>query len=1673
MASVHAPEATNESEQIKFYPTEMGLPDRQVCSTGIHVFEWDTLNDIKRPFPGLQMKMCDSNKSRVMTEHRRRFHSIQWFWIFEVLLAIVLFVSGTSLGCLHLSALNNGKSAISSIEMLYGPAVMLASGRGFYQPDLKSAPVLRAFLRNETETLLPEDLPDFLPEEADLSIITVSAYHRYLLYTVAFFWRILGISWSSLEPLAALLLGVCAIAVYGLMRLGMGRILSATLALFFVLSPQMLTMLPSLRDFSKAPFLLLLIFILGALIKYRIPWGRLMGLSLFLGFLHGIALGFRQDAIVFVPPALIVLLLAGLRDSGGAAWRRALPVVLYASTFMIAGAPMLGRMEGGAQPYHPMVQGFSMKRAASLGMEPGAYEPLASGSDNYAFSMLYDYYERTSAGPDTHIEFNGPGSEIAGRQYLLDMGRHFPADLLARGYAALLRTFRYTDGEPIWSLSGSPWKDLFERPHSALSHHLRVFGLIYAGTALLLISAHSPVLAFIVLVFLLYVCGYVSLQCEFRHAFHLSFVPLWILGFLVQHLFSAGLHCRRTAEKMRAAWPGAAAKIFAFSLSAVVMMLTPLYVLRFYQHHQAEPLLETVAQLERSSVPVQEYSETGWTRYMLARNNLEESREILRNDMTDLQSLWALTSLFIWNISQEDTHPNWHAQARYFALELSSETDIRWLILLYESAIPWNNFSQLVRIRIPGGNTESCWYFFPAYELKMPSDSNIARNRFSGIALPQTASEAFRGLYEITDPSSLRFLMHVMLPDNPDTQVRLHQNIVFAPDPVDAFRVDDEPVGVIGMADAAGRFGKLDEARLLYEAALLLNRDAVQRLFIALALLEYDMLDVVHEVVLECAARTDVDPFSVRAVLEPLLQQYGKVGQPERAQALLLSLQDYWGESHPEILLNLVTALAPSFSTKFLIEQYGLFLNRYPEYEEAANLVDALFQDENNAEERLRFWEKTAAAHPESVLPLLRLGMLYTDNGDETGAKAAYRSAHANDPTNRVAALMYAIHVLSEEALEQALTQIKAILDGSPELKAIAVRALELKASRLSEERQDAAATRIYSFIAETVSEAPESRLQHAAILMRNGQTAEAQYLLEGLLDSALADQAVSMIGALLIDTRTSEERVALWKRLHEEHPRIQDITVHYAGALFDFGDYTEVVQFLESLPESERSRPECRLYETIARMAAREQTPQKITEDPAWLGQPELKERARALLLQAARHVELLHGVERAQDLFRAASLLAPGTEDPWLAKGKLLENDGALEEALETYWDALDRAAPEEQPRIGERIDAIYSQLGWQAERLKQWQEYIADHSDTIPVQFHLGMAFEANLMWEQAESAYRVLEGTSFYDHSVRLRLGAVIARRDVDEGVALMQTASAADPQLEAVAAMLCQQAGAEYLLTEKPESAAVLYRLAAKYEPDDPFIKVHLGDAYIAMGDQDAARQLWRQVVLSEQDDRISGEAARRLDAAMTVSERDACWKEISGLLPDAYLPRAHQALALASAGAAKEALALCDTLSSISSVHPDIAMACGLVLCRADNIEAGLGEISRAISNAPHLTPAVLSYLEEIALEKMEANLPEQAERLMRKAMELGPDNLLYSIYLGRALLAQGKYEEATAQFHTVLMEAPESPNTAKLLDEAWAGRANPAEHKRAWQAIVEAHPDVQLPRQHLEMLQR
>ena len=361
----------------------------------------------------------------------------------EWTIAVLLFFFGFLTGLAHFEALRGEKSAVFLIPGLYGPAVMMASGHGFIVPDYVLYPELHQFLEGDKQSFSPASLPANIEQRPS----AVASYHRYLLYAVALIWRIFGISWKNLEPFISLFLGWYAVSLYFLFRFFLSRILAFLCALFLTVSPAVFMLVLDLRDFSKAPFtitlfcILLWLLISASSLRYQIRG------ALLLGIFHGIFMGFRQDALIFLPLSMCVLIFPVFLKTNVARFKSLSPLLIYLSLFAILATPLLQHMEGGSQPQHVLVQGFARDRMDLLGMKEAAYHHPLSGADYYTFSMLSDFASR-NPGQSIPVHFDDENTVTAGQRWLKEAIFLHPADLASRGWSAIWRILRYADAFP-------------------------------------------------------------------------------------------------------------------------------------------------------------------------------------------------------------------------------------------------------------------------------------------------------------------------------------------------------------------------------------------------------------------------------------------------------------------------------------------------------------------------------------------------------------------------------------------------------------------------------------------------------------------------------------------------------------------------------------------------------------------------------------------------------------------------------------------------------------------------------------------------------------------------------------------------------------------------------------------------------------------------------------------------------------------------------------------------------------------------------------------------------------------------------------------------------------------------------------------------------------------------
>src|SRR5262249_36111884 len=209
----------------------------------------------------------------------------------------------------------------------------------------------------------------------------------------ALVWRITGVSWTALDGLVALLAGLTSAALFALFRLVSGRVLSFAGAALLTMSPANLSSLLSLRDYSKAPFVLTALWIIALLLMRERSNRATYGLATALGAMIGLGYGFRNDLLVMsvFAPAVIVLLLPGRLD-----WRRNLTAAaITIVVFLIVGAPPLyGMRSAGGCQYHYALLGRTAPLVNEAAVDPAFYSFGDHTTDTFVDLKVGDFANR-------------------------------------------------------------------------------------------------------------------------------------------------------------------------------------------------------------------------------------------------------------------------------------------------------------------------------------------------------------------------------------------------------------------------------------------------------------------------------------------------------------------------------------------------------------------------------------------------------------------------------------------------------------------------------------------------------------------------------------------------------------------------------------------------------------------------------------------------------------------------------------------------------------------------------------------------------------------------------------------------------------------------------------------------------------------------------------------------------------------------------------------------------------------------------------------------------------------------------------------------------------------------------------------------------------------------------
>jgi len=384
-------------------------------------------------------------------------------------------------------------------QSYFEPAVMLACGHGIYAHASGANTKLDDFLNLKTAQFSCSDLPT----EIQSPVIGYGHRWYYMMYTVGYLWKITGVQWKTLDRLVVLFYGFTSIFAFMIFRLWGNRITSFFGALFFVTSPLQLDYLSLFRDYSKVPFILGVILLLGLEIKKQRAFRTRLVFPLLAGILTGLGYGFRADLLILVPFVFLIYFTLGRRDTRWPLFKNIILVCVYGASFVLVISPMYNIVsQKGTCTWHFLLLGTADGFNKKLGLNQYLYGLTPEYNDRSGAFVAASYAERNLGDSlDTSIRICSQRYDQITKEIIIDFATTFPADFFRRFLAAIpnVLTERNLGGFNLFIIA------LFIPIAWLMSKRLTIF---YAFS-------------------IFYLCGYAFLQFQQRHYFYLEFL-VWV-----------------------------------------------------------------------------------------------------------------------------------------------------------------------------------------------------------------------------------------------------------------------------------------------------------------------------------------------------------------------------------------------------------------------------------------------------------------------------------------------------------------------------------------------------------------------------------------------------------------------------------------------------------------------------------------------------------------------------------------------------------------------------------------------------------------------------------------------------------------------------------------------------------------------------------------------------------------------------------------------------------------------------------------------------------------------------------------------------------------------------------------------------------------------------------------
>ena len=625
--------------------------------------------------------------------------------IFEIVL--IVFLIGFSI-ILSEKSLRDWHGPGGSISTdLYIPSILFACGKGFVNTDPSGIPHLRSFLDFNEQIFLPEYIPaQFQAQDLDI----YQQYHRYLIYTVGLVWRIFGVSWEVLRWFLVFLYVLTVLIVYAIARTFLPPYFSIFIGFYFVISGIALIILPILRDFVRAPFILTVILILFYLIQGKRSNKRFLVSCLLLGLICGIGIGFRRDLLMFFILSLFILIIVPKENHIPKIPIRIVGVIITILVFLFSSYPILQSFHKfGTLGWHDILMGFGTEHDDLAGLQRTNYERMPKYND-LLVSVTADNHSYYNESLNDYELFVKKNSELEKRNLFFTYLYWFPADIVIRIYSSIARL---SDRILTSTLPINPYRTLLSL----------VVLIIFMA-----IDLHKGICFSVILLFAMSIQ---TLQFNFRHNFYLAFVP-YLLYFLALNVSLHGL-CQL--------WKGGKEKldenihelkrifkrfcIIGFTITFFAFGI--LVVARQIQSYQLTQLFRLYETAERVPVSYKSYTTQAGTAYSL------EKPLSLRFDDHFMAVPFFEVSIVVVD---------------FLVNKFPACFEV-----LYDGL---DDFScNLTITRYTPSDTQSVYvrYFIPVYEHLQ--DLNSDWNRFIGIRIEDTSNLQVQNIYKICNPEHI------------------------------------------------------------------------------------------------------------------------------------------------------------------------------------------------------------------------------------------------------------------------------------------------------------------------------------------------------------------------------------------------------------------------------------------------------------------------------------------------------------------------------------------------------------------------------------------------------------------------------------------------------------------------------------------------------------------------------------------------------------------------------------------------------------------------------------------------------------------------------------------------------------------------------------------------------